>query len=412
MRKIALLENTIQPYAWGSTTSIETLLGVPNPDGRPQAELWMGAHPKAPSRVQMNDEWIPLDVLIERDPDAILGLKAAAEFNRRLPFLFKVLAAAAPLSIQAHPNGEQAAAGFERENQGGLPLDDPQRNYRDPNSKPECICALTPFWIMCGFRPPQRILEALRTLSPGALAAELDDFGAQCDATGLRRLFRALLTLSSGRRRQAIDEALLHADCWEDEARRWIAALAHHYPGDMGVLAPALMHVIRLEPGQGIFLAPGVLHSYIEGTGIELMANSDNVVRGALTSKAIDIPELMKLLNFERQEIQIVRGCNRTATETVYPTPAREFSLSRIDLQPAESFQSGAARNVEILLCIDGHARVTAVGSGKSVLQLPRGSSALVPAAAPAYRLTGPAKIFKATVPDSASVLDKTKRFK
>jgi mannose-6-phosphate isomerase len=412
MREIAFLKNTIQPYPWGSSTAISELLGVPNPAGQPQAELWMGAHPMAPSQVRVGDAWIPLDVLIERDPEAILGPKVAAGFNRRLPFLFKVLAAADPLSIQAHPNREQAREGFERENRQGLPLDAPQRNYRDPNCKPECICALTPFWVMCGFRPPATILAGLRRLSPRALAVEIGDFAAQCDATGLRRLFAALLALNSGRRRQAVDEALLHAARWTDDARVWIAPLARHYPADIGVLAPALMNVIRLEPGQALFLAAGVLHSYLKGTGIEIMANSDNVVRGGLTSKPVDILELMKLLNFDRQDIQMVRGSSVTPTEKIYQTPAREFSLSMIELRRAEAFQSGGVRNIEILLCIDGHAQIREVAAGKNLLELPKGASALVPASAPVYRITGPTRIFKATVPGPVSVLDKTKRFK
>jgi mannose-6-phosphate isomerase len=412
MREIALLKNTIQPYGWGSTTSISKLLGVPNPDGQPQAEMWMGAHPKAPSQVRVGDVWISLDELIERDPEAILGLKVAAEFNRRLPFLFKVLAASSPLSIQAHPDREQAREGFERENRQGLPLDAPQRNYRDPNSKPECICALTPFWVMCGFRPPATILSGLQKLSPRALAAEIGDFAAQCDANGLRRLFAALLALNSARRRQAVDEALLNTARWADEASVWIAPLAAHYPLDIGVLAPALMNVIRLDPGQAVFLAAGVLHSYLEGTGIEIMANSDNVVRGGLTSKPVDIPELINLLNFDRQEIQMVRSHSAIPTEKIYQTPAREFSLSLIELRRTEAFQSGEARNVEILLCIDGHAQIREVASGKNVLEFLKGTSALVPASAPVYCITGPARIFKATVPNPVSVLDKTKRFK
>jgi mannose-6-phosphate isomerase len=412
MREIALLKNKIQPYPWGSTTSIAELLGVPNPGGEPQAELWMGAHPLAPSQVRVGDAWIPLDVLIERDPEAVLGPEVAAAFHRRLPFLFKILAAAAPLSIQAHPNREQAREGFERENRQGLPLDAPRRNYRDPNPKPECICALTPFWAMYGFRSPSAILTGLRRLSPCTLDAELGDFAAQCDAAGLRRLFAALLSLDSSRSRQAVVEALTHAARWEDDARIWIAPLARHYPADIGVLSPALMNVIRLEPGQALFLSAGVLHSYLEGTGIEIMANSDNVVRGGLTPKSVDIPELMRLLNFDRLDIHRVRADRKTSMERVYQTPASEFSLSVIELRAADAFESGAARNIEILLCIDGHAQIRDAGSGKNMLELAPGSSALVPAAAPSYRIAGPARIYKATVPTAVSILDKTKQFK
>jgi mannose-6-phosphate isomerase len=399
VHSIALLKNVVQPYAWGSPTAIPRLLGIPNPTGAPQAELWMGAHPKAPSLVETEDGWMPLDALIRRRPDEVLGPRVAAAFDRTLPFLFKVLAAAAPLSIQAHPGREQAREGFERENRSGLSVDDPQRNYRDPHPKPECVCALTPLSVLCGFRPPAAILEKLRTLCPRELRVEIAAFAAHCNAAGLKALFGRLLSLDPRRRRNALAEAVSAVAGSRNDELGWVPLLAGHYPDDIGVLAPALMNVLRLEPGQALFLPAGVLHSYLEGTAIEIMANSDNVVRGGLTPKHVDLPELFKVVAFDRREVQSVRTENRDPAETVYLTPADEFTLSCIHLPAGGSFCSRAERNVEILLCVDGKAAVHSTAPAGRVVEIAKGSCVLVPAAAPAYRLTGPAVLYKATVP-------------
>lgn len=399
MREILFLKNIVQPYAWGSRTAIPELLGLPNPDDLPQAELWMGTHPKAPSVVQAPEGGVPLDALVERYPDDILGPRASAAFEGKLPFLFKVLAAAAPLSIQAHPDAGMARAGFARENRLGLSLNAPERNYRDPNHKPECICALTPFWALCGFRPPAQILDHLHMLCPRGLKREIDAFAESCNAEGLRRLFAALLALDPLRRRKAVAEAVPKAEKAGDETLGWIPFLARRYPDDIGALAPALMNALRLEPGQALFLTDGVLHAYLEGTAIELMANSDNVVRAGLTSKHIDIPELFRVVRFDGPEVRLVRAETRTPNETTYITPAAEFALSLIHLSDRDSYGSRADRNVEILLCIDGKADLVETFPGGKRLEITRGASVLVPAAAPGYRIAGPARLYKATVP-------------
>lgn len=399
MNEIALLKNVIQPYAWGSPTAIPRLLGIPNPSAGPQAELWMGAHPKASSLVETRDGWLPLEELIRRSPEEVLGPRVAAAFDRTLPFLFKVLAAAAPLSIQAHPGRAHAREGFERENRAGLAIDHPQRNYRDPHHKPECVCALTPFSVLCGFRPPAHILEGLRTICPRELRAEIADFAGQCHAVGLKQLFGRLLSLDPQRRRRAVAEAVAEAGGSADEALGWIPALARHYPGDVGVLAPALMNFLRLEPGQALFLPEGVLHSYLDGTAIEIMANSDNVVRGGLTRKHVDLPELFQVVTFDRSDIQRVRTESQDSTETLYRTSAAEFALSCIKLQAGDDFRSRALRNVEILLCIGGTALVQETAPAGRAFEITSGACVLVPAAAPAYRINGTASLYKATVP-------------
>ncbi len=399
MRDIRLLENCIQDYDWGSATAFTELLGIDNPKGRPQAELWMGAHPKAPSRVVLPSGRERLDVLIDQYPQELLGSAAAGKFDGRLPFLFKVLAAARPLSLQVHPDAEAARKGFARENRLKIDVGAPQRNYRDASHKPECLCALTPFWAMSGFRHPSEILDGLRGLCPRTLAEELERFRDECDAGGLRRLFAGLMRLAPQRRPAVIAEALSNADQLNETARDWIHELSRHCPTDVGVLAPVLLNVFRLEPGQALYMPAGILHTYLDGTGIEIMANSDNVVRGGLTSKHVDIDELLELLNFDIYGYQIVESYYLSRCESLYATPAEEFALSTIRLCAPECFESPEERSIEILLCTEGKATlVRSAGKGPPV-KLVKGASALVPAAAGRYRIGGEATLFKATVP-------------
>lgn len=399
MRNIRLLENCVQDYDWGSTTALTELLDIPNPGGGPQAELWMGAHPKAPSRVVRPSGREPLDALIDRCPEEFLGPAAAGRFNGRLPFLFKVLAAARPLSLQAHPGSEAARQGFMRENRLGIDVRAPRRNYRDANHKPECLCALTPFWAMSGFRQPAESLDLLRRLCPQALAGELERFGDEPDAAGLRRLFDGLLRLSPRRRADVLSEALSNLDRLDEIERDCVRGLFRYYPTDIGVLAPVLLNVFRLEPGQALYMPAGILHAYLGGTGIEIMANSDNVVRGGLTSKHVDVDELLDVLRFDIYGYQLIEHVSLNKHERLYPTPAEEFALSVIRLRPPECFESREEHGIEILLCTEGKATLARRSGGGPPVELAKGASALVPAAAGGYRISGEAVVFKATVP-------------
>ncbi len=399
MLHVARMRNAIQPYAWGSRTSFGELFGTPNPDRAPQAEIWMGAHPKAPSRIETESGWERLDRLIAQDPEAILGRHSVASFGPDLPFLFKVLAAAEPLSIQAHPNAMLAAEGYARENRIGPAPGAPERNYSDPRHKPECLCALTPFRALCGFRRPGEILALLERLCPTALQPEVTMLAAAPDAGGLRRLFTGLLALDGERRRCAVAEALARAEHAEDERLEWVGRIGRHYPDDIGVLAPALMNVVRLEPGEALFLPAGVPHSYLHGTGIEIMANSDNVVRGGLTPKRVDVPELMRVLRFDPMDPEPVPTRRAGQGEMRYLTPAAEFALSVLQLGPDDLIRSGERRGVEVLFCANGSARLTEEGPAGRTVDIARGESVLVPASAPAYRLAGPAVLYKAGLP-------------
>ncbi|MDI6688564.1 MAG: mannose-6-phosphate isomerase, class I, partial [Desulfobacterales bacterium] len=211
MKTISILKNTVQEYAWGSYTAIAELLGEKSPSDMPQAEFWMGAHPKAPSMVKCVGKWVSLLKLIENNPEDILGREAAQKFNNTLPYLFKVLAAAKPLSIQAHPNKIQAVKGFEKENRLGIPIDASGRNYKDDNHKPECICALTHFWALNGFRRVSEILSLMERICPQYLAEELDKLRNQPDKQGLKIFFTALLTMEPERKKHVIDDVLKNA---------------------------------------------------------------------------------------------------------------------------------------------------------------------------------------------------------
>jgi mannose-6-phosphate isomerase len=350
-----------------------------------------------------NGQAIPLNALIERYPREILGESAVRRFGPHLPFLFKVLAAAEPLSIQAHPDRDQARAGFDRENRAGISLDAPHRNYRDDNHKPEVICALTPFWGMNGFRPFDDLHRQLTRFCPESLAAPLGLSPGTVPPQDLKRLFNHILALKGREKELVIAQALEHARTKgaDDPIARWLLKLEAAYPGDIGILTPIILNLVRLEPGQAMFLPAGQLHAYLEGTGIELMANSDNVLRGGLTPKHIDREELLRVLDFAPTETCIMSARAVSRSEVFYPTPAEEFSLSTINVTPGTAHEAPAEHGVEILLVTGGATTLESARTGN--LPLSRGESVLVPAAAGAYRLVGRAEVFKATVPDLAS---------
>lgn len=357
----------------------------------------MGAHPKGTSKVLWDGRWLSLSEVIEKNPSAVLGKSVSVRFSNRLPFLFKVLAAAKPLSIQAHPSRTQAIQGFEEEKGRGIPLNHPDRNYRDPFHKPEILCALTPFWALKGFRP----LDEIRSLlyRAGIPLSELapPDEG---DGNGLKRLLSNLLTMSRERRRHLISVAVSAAQGLTalDPAFKWIIKLQEAFPEDAGVLGPLLLNVVRLEPGEALSIQPGELHSYLEGAGIEIMANSDNVLRGGLTEKHVDPQELLKIVDFSPGENRILHPESRGPSEWLYPSGAEEFLLSRIHLEGGAQYNSPEERSVEIMICVQGQVDVTDGDSGET-LRLPQGCSILIPAFVKAYLVAGQGIVYRAGVP-------------
>ncbi|MFJ8083821.1 mannose-6-phosphate isomerase, class I [Streptomyces sp. NPDC096205] len=378
------LDNTVRPYAWGSTTAIPGLLGI-EPTGEPQAELWMGAHPGAPSRTARGT----LVEVIAADPERELGGATVAKFGPRLPFLFKILAAGAPLSLQVHPDLEQAREGYAEEERRGVPVDAPHRNYKDPNHKPELICALTEFDGLCGFRDPVRSAELLDGLGVDSLKPYVDLLHAHPEDAALREMLTAVLSADPEDMAHTVAEA--SAACIRlggDYAP--YAELAHHYPGDPGVIAAMLLNHVRLQPGEALYLGAGIPHAYLSGLGVEIMANSDNVLRCGLTPKHVDVPELLRVVRFEAAEPGVLRPEAAPDGEEVYETPIDEFRLSRYVLPPGGASHDLTRATPQILLCTAGTIRAGAH-------ELTPGTSVFVPAGETA-EVSGTGTLFRATV--------------
>ncbi len=397
MNEIWRLKNPVMEYAWGSRTVIQSLLGKRRSAGRPMAELWMGAHPRAPSAVKRAGRWQSLGEVTAGDPRAVLGVEAAARFGGRFPFLFKLLAAEEPLSIQAHPDRSDAQAGYVRENRSGLPPGDPARSYQDPIAKPEMLCALTPFEALIGFREVAESLELLTAAAGRSLAGELTRLRETPNAAGVKDFLASLFGLNAGRRQEVLDEAVRFAGgaAGRDTAFGWVLRLHAFHPGDMGVLAPLLLNFIRLEPGEAVFIGPGQLHAYLNGAGLEIMAGSDNVVRAGLTRKPVNPAEVLRIGRFETGAVSRLRPSTGFGCEASYPRVAEEFRLSVIRLQAEESYSSPPSRGVEILFCLEGEAAIRRRRAGRPLLLKP-GQSVLVPAAAEGYRIAGPSTLYKA----------------
>ncbi len=335
MHEVLVLDNRIQNYAWGSRTIISELLGRATPSPQPEAELWIGAHPKAPSAIVDPPGLGTLDQAIEADPVGLLGSSACERFGNQLPFLFKVLAAAQPLSIQAHPSHEQARRGWDRENAEGIEIDAPHRNYRDPNHKPELVCALSPFVALKGFRPLDEIVRSLEPVARPELGHGLGRLAREKSPAALRALFARLLTLDTDERSAILERAATEAARRaSDPAWCWVGRLLDLHPGDAGVLAPLYLHLVVLAPGEALFLPAAELHAYLEGAALEIMANSDNVLRGGLTPKHVDVPELLATLAFEPRTPELLHAVEVAPGERVYHTPAREFELAQIEVTP------------------------------------------------------------------------------
>lgn len=394
-----LLDNAVQPYAWGSRTALAALRGAPVPSPGPEAELWMGAHPSAPSRVVRAGQSLSLAEVVARAPEAELGARATAAHGGELPFLFKVLAAEQPLSLQAHPTAEQAREGFAREEAAGLGPTAPRRNYKDPWPKPELLCALTPFDALCGFRPAAEARAVLDALDTPALDPVRERLAARSGPEALREAFTFLATLPAPARAPLVEAtaaAALRAPGGPfAEAIAWAPRFAALYPGDPGVVIALLLRFVRLAPGEALYLPAGNMHAYLRGVGVEIMASSDNVLRGGLTPKHVDVPELLRVLHFHDEPIPVVRPRPGWPGEEVYATPARQFELSRIALEGAPL--RATVIGPEILLCTEGAVAATAQDGER--LELQRGQSAFVPARTAGYELSGTGVVFRAALP-------------
>ncbi|MFE1025238.1 mannose-6-phosphate isomerase, class I [Streptomyces sp. NPDC058818] len=377
------LDNTVRPYAWGSTTAIPALLGT-EPTGEPQAEMWMGAHPGAPSRTGRGT----LAEVVAADPEKELGAASAAKFGPRLPFLLKLLAAGAPLSLQVHPDLAQARQGYEDEERRSVPLDAPHRNYKDANHKPELICALTEFDGLCGFRAPAETADLLDGLGVASLKPYVDLLRAHPEDAALREVLTAILTADPEEMSRTVTETAAACDRLGGAYAPY-ADIAHHYPGDPGVLAAMLLNHVRLQPGEALFLGAGIPHAYLDGLGVEIMANSDNVLRCGLTPKHVDVPELLRVVRFEAGDPGILRPEASPDGEEVYDTPIDEFRLSRYVLPEGSGVHDLTLPTPQILLCTAGTVRVGEheLAPGRSVF-VPAGEKTGVSGAGTLFRAT------------------------
>ncbi len=412
-----LLEGAVQSYAWGGFRFIPELLGRDNPKQTPQAELWIGAHPVAPSVALIGESRIRLDRLMAEAAAEVLGPTDDARFGGRLPFLLKVLDARTVLSVQAHPSKEQAAAGFARENAAGIPLDSPSRTYRDDNHKPEAHACLSELWMLHGFRPLEEIARVLEEVPE--LGRIMPDFEPRLGAARrdpgsrsalLRDLYTRVMTMPQPEVDAILDPLLSRLETEEkkgaldkDGPDFWVLRASRQVPlpgghRDRGLLSMYLMNLLHLHPGQCTYQPAGTLHAYLEGTTVELMANSDNVLRGGLTPKTVDTAELLRIVSFTDGHPPVLSG--RMIGEGVrrYETTAAEFVLERIDLAEGRPTNGEAGHSAECLITISGSA---VLASGACRLSLGRGAAALIPAGL-AYSLAAAsdaALLFRAGIP-------------
>ncbi|MEI7376977.1 mannose-6-phosphate isomerase [Dickeya chrysanthemi] len=368
------MRNSVQNYAWGSKHALTELYGIENPGNQPMAELWMGAHPKSSSLlIDEQGQTHNLRQIIDNDQAGILGEAVAKRFGE-LPFLFKVLCAEQPLSIQVHPSKPAAEKGFARENAAGIALDSPQRNYKDANHKPELVFALTPYLAMNGFRALAEIAELLQPLAGAhpAIAAYL----SRPDSQTLSALFSSLLSMNGEQKAAAIADLKRVLDSRQGEPWDTIRFIAQFYPDDGGLFSPLLLNVVTLQPGEAMFLYAQTPHAYLHGVALEVMANSDNVLRAGLTPKYIDIPELLANVRFESISADsLLTSPIKAANELSFPIPVDDFAFSLHYLTdvPQKLNQQSAA----IIFCVEGQA-VLERGSQQVTLQ--PGESCFIPA--------------------------------
>jgi mannose-6-phosphate isomerase len=353
--RLLRLHNAIREYAWGSVEAIPRLLGV-EPTGRPAAELWMGAHPDEPSRWADHPDRPALDELIAAAPRRWLGEANLAAFGPRLPFLMKVLAADRALSMQVHPSQAQAEAGFAAEEATGAPRGSAGRNYCDPHHKPELAYALTEFDAFSGFRPVPATLELLEALAVPELAGYLPLLAGR---DGLRATFTTLLSLSGQARERLVEATVAGCRRLAEQGSPWAGAArasavaAQDFPGDIGAVLALLLNYVRLAPGEAIYLGSGTVHAYLRGVCIEILANSDNVLRCGLTPKHVDIPELLRVADFASLDEPRWQPSRPAEGQRVFTLPVPDFRLSVLDLS-VEAVRLLPADGPHLVLSGDG----------------------------------------------------------
>ncbi len=364
------LNCSVQHYDWGGLDFIPNLLSKTNPQRQPFAEIWIGAHPELPARAIIGQKEIPLDILISQVPEHILGSTITKTYQARLPFLLKILSARQPLSIQAHPNQKQAKQGFELENNKGIPINDKARNYKDDNHKPELIAALTEFYALRGFRDENELLESLTSIPE--FSGLIANF--QANRTGLIDLYSntmqmgqsevdAILTPLIERLKQENSNNSYkkhQRGYWVLEADRIFSSNSDEQHKDRGIFSIFFLNLVCLQAGQAMYLPAGELHAYLEGSGVEIMANSNNVLRGGLTGKNVDVPELLATLAFDSGQPEIIYPQENPQEPVVkiYNTSAVEFQLSQITLTESDIYDISPEHGVHIAIVLEGRVNL------------------------------------------------------
>jgi len=397
-KKLFRLVGRIQHYAWGGYNYIPQLLGTPA-GKEPSAEYWMGAHPSAPSAIHLNGDTLTLDQLISRQPAETIGAPVWERF-KELPYLFKVLDVREMLSIQVHPTKTEAEKGFARENAAGIPLNAPHRNYKDANHKPEIMVALSEFWLLHGFLPEDKLAKVLDTVP------EFNSLKSVYEKAGYYGLYKTVMEMPQDQVNtflRPLAERVLPAykegKLQKSDPAFWAGRAIDNDPQglerlDRGIFSIYFFNILQTQPGDAVFQDAGIPHAYLEGQNVELMANSDNVLRGGLTPKHIDVPELLKHTRFEAVHPHILKGePAANPAERIYSSPAPDFVVSQIKLQPGTIYEN-TAKAAEIMLVLQG----SAVISGSDTLDLQQGQSVFV-AAGETYKMEGEALLYKASVP-------------
>jgi mannose-6-phosphate isomerase len=398
-----LLENPIQHYEWGTRNDeayLSHLTGIPAENNKPYAELWIGAHPNAPSMIKLDGEMTPLPEILRQSAKAILGKQVTDKFKKKLPYLLKVLSIGEALSIQAHPNKNQANKLHRR---------DP-KNYPDDNHKPEIAIAITTLTALVGFRPMKEIVAMIHQHPSimdivGKKAAEAMTKDVSTPEPERLRQFYSALMKNSLRDERMLNIALTEIDqqCQAKaeltEQEVLFLSLREKYGNDVGLFSLFLLNLIHLQPGEAVFLATGIPHAYLKGDIVECMANSDNVVRAGLTPKFKDVATLLEILTFETTPITIFQRA-KNSPETRYPVPASEFCLSRYHYSAGAAKAEQTQGKPHILLAIEGDVMLS--WGEQSTLACRRGQSLLVPAILESYTIqfTTDALLFKVEIPD------------
>ncbi|MCW8348069.1 mannose-6-phosphate isomerase, class I [Vibrio sp. ZSDZ65] len=386
------MENVIQNFVWGSTSSFNRLFDIANPLSEPQAEIWMGAHPNGCSRVIVGESKVLLSTLIDSDKRRFLSESTDKAFGE-LPYLFKVLAAESALSVQVHPSKEEAEQGFDKEEKLKISLSASYRNYRDVNHKPELVYALTPYQAMNGFRSTSEIVQLFSSVGIMHLSSIVERLRCDPSSEGLKAFFVEVLSLEGDKKNCVIDELLSVAkEKSNQELFSLILTLSEQYPGDIGLLTPLILNVLTLQPGEAMYLDARTPHAYLKGTALEVMANSDNVLRAGLTPKHIDVKELARCTLFEEKSADELKLAPIEDNGNItYSVPVPDFKFS-VYLKPSSELVRPIS--AEILLPLDDELEIS--HSSGEVVTLNKGQSVFIPAYVDEYVLSSKGRVAKA----------------